>query len=122
MHVSAAVRFVRQPTITPRGIPSQPTSLVVAALTGLALVVPGFLIVVLGLTGDDTPPQLILPFVIDGAGLLLWAVAVVDWWRNTGALRSIYAPGGDVTRTDLVATLLLAAARGEKHQDEACGG
>lgn len=110
--VAAVVRLVRQPSITPRGIPLQPTSLTVATLTGLALVVPGFLILVLGLTGDDSPLQLILPFVIDGAGLLLWAVAVVAWWRNTDALRSIYAPGGDVTRTDLVVTLLLAAAPG----------
>ncbi|WP_087483951.1 hypothetical protein [Brachybacterium massiliense] len=110
--VAAVVRLVRQPSITPRGIPLQPTSLTVATLTGLALVVPGFLILVLGLTGDDSPLQLILPFVIDGAGLLLWAVAVVAWWRNTGALRGIYAPGGDVTRTDLVVTLLLAAAPG----------
>lgn len=54
----------------------------------------------------------VIPFVIDGAGLSLWIVAVIAWWRHTYVMRSGYAVGGDMTGTDLAVTLVLAAAPG----------
>lgn len=110
--VAGVVRLVRQPSLAPRGAPLQPTSVIVAALTAVALAVPGFLILVLSLAGDDNPLQILLPFVIDGVGLALWIVAVIAWWRHTDVVRSRYAPGGDMTGTDLAVTLALAAAPG----------
>lgn len=110
--VAGVVRLVRQPSRSFRGAPLQPTSLLVATLTGVALAVPGLLILVLGLSGDDNPLQVILPFVIDGVGLALWIVAVIAWWRHTDVVRLRYAPGGDMTGTDLVVTLALAGAPG----------
>lgn len=110
--VAGVVRLVRQPSLALRGAPLQPTSVIVAALTAVALAVPGLLILVLSLAGDDNPLQILLPFVIDGVGLALWIVAVIAWWRHTDVVRSRYAPGGDMTGTDLAFTLALAAAPG----------
>lgn len=110
--VAGVVRLVRQPSLALRGAPLQPTSVIVAALTAVALAVPGLLILVLSLAGDDNPLQILLPFVIDGVGLALWIVAVIAWWRHTDVVRSRYAPGGDMTGTDLAVTLALAAAPG----------
>lgn len=110
--VAGVVRLVRQPSLALRGAPLQPTSVIVAALTAVALAVPGLLILVLSLAGDDNPLQILLPFVIDGVGLALWIVAVIAWWRHTDVVRSRYAPGGDMTGTDLAVTLALSAAPG----------
>lgn len=110
--IAGVVRLVRQPSVSYRGAPLQPTSALVAALTAVALAVPGVLVLVLALSGDDNPLQVILPFVIDGLALVLWIIAVIVWWRHTDVVRSRHAPGGDVTSTDLVVTLVLAAAPG----------
>ncbi|ASK66177.1 hypothetical protein CFK39_10540 [Brachybacterium avium] len=110
--VAAIVRLARQPRISLRGAPLEPTSMLVAGLTAVTLAVPGLLLLVLSRIGDDNPGQIILPFVIDGAGLALWIVAVIAWWRHTEVVRDQYAPGGDMTSTDLAVTLLLAAAPG----------
>lgn len=108
----AAVRLLRQPSFGLRGAPMQASSSSLAMLTGLALAVPGLQILVLSRLADNNPLQLLLPFVIDGSALLLWALAVVAWWRHTPMVREMYAPGGDLTRQDLAATLFLAATPG----------
>lgn len=110
--IMAIARLLRQPRITPHGAPLQPTSVVVAVLTGIALAVPGALILVLALSDADSPLQIALPFVIDIVGFILWIVAVIAWWRHSELVRIDHAPGGDMTSTDLVVTLVLAAVPG----------
>lgn len=110
--IASIVRLARQPTFALRGAPTLPSSPRVALLTGVALAVPGLQILLLSLLGDDNPLQLVLPFTIDGSSLVLWIIAVVVWWGHTPLVRAGYAPGGDLTRSDRAATLLLAAAPG----------
>ncbi|MGY5766553.1 hypothetical protein ACXET9_15305 [Brachybacterium sp. DNPG3] len=108
MIILAAVRLLRQRGFAIGSAPLQPTSTAVAVLTGVALAVPGLLILILGLAGDDDLVQIILPFIIDGLAFVLWLVAVVAWWRHTALVRELRAPGGDVTAADLGLTLVLA--------------
>lgn len=110
--ILAVVRLVRQFGTTRHGAPLQPTSWLVTGLTAAALVVPGALILVLSRLADQNPLQVVLPFMIDGAGLALWAIAVVAWWRHSEEVRFRHAPGSDMTSTDLGVTLLLAASPG----------
>lgn len=103
--------FAAAPPSASRRLPGSPRG---GGWMHLALVgVSSMLLVYIAASIVLTVPLAELLTLLGLAGaLLLWAVAVVAWWRNTDALRSVYAPGGDVTRTDLVVTLLLAAAPG----------
>lgn len=107
--IAGLVRIARQPRFALRGTPTMSASPVVAALTAVALLLPASGLLFLAFLSDLNPLQLFLPWVIDLGGLLLWIVAVIAWMLHTAPARAEYVPGGDLARTDLVVTLVLAA-------------
>ena len=107
--IAGIVRLARQPSFSLRGAPRFEASVEVAALTALALLLPGGGLLLLAFIGDNNPLQLLLPVLIDLGGLVLWGIAVFAWWRHMDVAREEYSPGGELTRTNLVVTLLLAA-------------
>lgn len=109
--VIALVRLVRQPRTAYVAPYRQPLPVSFVALTGITLVVPAVLILILGLSDANSGAQL-LSLVIDPLALVLWIVAVVVWWRDTSPARSDRAPGRALSDAYLAVTLLLASAPG----------
>lgn len=109
--VIALVRLARQPRTAYIDPYRQPMPVGFGVLTGIALAVPGVLILILGLADANSGAQL-LSLVIDPLAFVLWLVAVVVWWRDTSPTRSNRAPGRALTDTYLAVTLLLASAPG----------